>query len=142
MAGRRCSPPLARFCSPPGSVAAAGGGAAGVAEAAVELVDAVVRIGSNVLSFTRLAAFGVMHAALGMIVFAGARDVWGGVVELARRRAHLRSGNVVAFSLELLVTGVQALRLEFYELFSRVFSGEGHAFSPWSLPVVSRTEES
>ena len=35
-------------------------------------------------------------------------------------------GNVVAFSLELLVTGVQALRLEYYELFSRVFVGEGH----------------
>ena len=50
-------------------------------------------------------------------------------------------GNVVAFSLEALVTGVQALRLEYYELFSRIFSGEGHAFAPWSLPVLSIEEE-
>lgn len=125
-----------------GFLAAAGGGAAGITEAAVELVDALVRIGSNALSFTRLAAFGVMHAALGLIVFAGARDVWGGVAGSLAAVLIFVSGNVVAFSLELLVTGVQALRLEFYELFSRIFSGEGHPFSPWSLPIVSRTEES
>ena len=51
-------------------------------------------------------------------------------------------GNVVTFSLEPLVSGVQALRLEYYELYSRIFAGEGHAFAPWSLPVVSRQEES
>ena len=49
-------------------------------------------------------------------------------------------GNVVAFALELLVTGVQALRLEFYELFSRIFAGEGHPFVPWSLPVMQKEE--
>ena len=45
------------------------------------------------------------------------------------------AGNVVAFSLEALVATVQALRLEYYELYSRVFAGEGHPFSPWRLPV-------
>ena len=43
-------------------------------------------------------------------------------------------GNLVAFSLELLVAGVQALRLEYYELFSRIFAGEGRAFAPWRDP--------
>ena len=47
----------------------------------------------------------------------------------------------LAFALETLVTAVQALRLEYYELFSRIFSGEGHAFAPWSLPVLSTEEE-
>jgi V/A-type H+-transporting ATPase subunit I len=42
----------------------------------------------------------------------------------------------VAFALEALVAGVQALRLEFYELFSRVFIGEGRPFRPWTVPVV------
>ena len=46
-------------------------------------------------------------------------------------------GNVVTFSLEALVAGVQALRLEYYELFSRVFAGEGRPFRPWHVPVVS-----
>ena len=43
-------------------------------------------------------------------------------------------GNVIAFALEALVAGVQALRLEFYELFSRVFIGEGSPFRPWRIP--------
>ena len=34
-------------------------------------------------------------------------------------------GNAVAFALEGLVAGVQALRLEYYELFSRIFAAEG-----------------
>ena len=51
-------------------------------------------------------------------------------------------GNLVAFALEALVTGVQALRLEYYELYSRIFSGEGHPFAPWSMPVLSPEEES
>ncbi|HKI90834.1 MAG TPA: V-type ATPase 116kDa subunit family protein, partial [Gaiellaceae bacterium] len=63
-----------------GFLARAGGGGAGVTEAAVELVDAVVRIGSNLLSFTRLAAFGLMHAALGAVVFSATSALWGGVV--------------------------------------------------------------
>ncbi len=47
-------------------------------------------------------------------------------------------GNVVAFALEALVAGVQALRLEFYELFSRVFIGEGRPFRPWTSPGRSK----
>ncbi|MDW6057136.1 V-type ATPase 116kDa subunit family protein [Streptomyces sp. FXJ1.4098] len=45
-------------------------------------------------------------------------------------------GNALAFALEALVAGVQALRLEFYELFSRVFDPQGRPFRPWRLPVL------
>jgi V/A-type H+-transporting ATPase subunit I len=45
-------------------------------------------------------------------------------------------GNVVAFALEALVAGVQALRLEFYELFSRIFVGAGRPFTPWRIPLT------
>jgi V/A-type H+/Na+-transporting ATPase subunit I len=44
-------------------------------------------------------------------------------------------GNAITFSLEALVAGVQALRLEYYELFSRVFTGEGREFRPWKVAV-------
>jgi V/A-type H+-transporting ATPase subunit I len=30
---------------------------------------------------------------------------------------------------------VQALRLEYYELFSRIFAGEGHRFTPWHIQL-------
>ena len=44
-------------------------------------------------------------------------------------------GNALAFALEGLVAGIQALRLEYYELFSRVFDGEGRPFRPWHVPL-------
>lgn len=125
-----------------GFLVTAGSGAAAVTQAVVELVDAVVRIASNILSFARLAAFGVMHSALGLIVLAAAGALWGGVAGSVLAVLVFVLGNAAAFALELLVTGVQALRLEFYELFSRIFAGEGHPFSPWHVPVVHHTEES
>jgi V/A-type H+-transporting ATPase subunit I len=114
----------------------AGRGAAAVTQAAVELVDAVIRLASNLVSFTRLAAFGLMHAAIGGIVFAGAAALWGGVAGSIAAALVFVGGNVLAFALEALVTGVQALRLEYYELYSRLFSGEGRPFSPWRMTVL------
>ena len=125
-----------------GLVLKADGGAAAVTQAGVELVDAVIRLASNLISFTRLAAFGLMHAALGAVVFDAARALWGGVVGGLAAAVVFVLGNLIAFALEALVTGVQALRLEYYELYSRIFSGEGHAFAPWSMPVLSSEEES
>ena len=45
----------------------------------------------------------------------------------------------MAFALEGLVVSVQALRLEYYELFSRVFLAEGRPFRPWHVPVDPET---
>jgi V/A-type H+-transporting ATPase subunit I len=49
-------------------------------------------------------------------------------------------GTAVALALEGMVATIQALRLEYYELFSRVFEEEGRPFTPFVLPVRS-TEE-
>jgi len=125
-----------------GLVLEAGRGAAAITQAVVELVDAVIRLFSNLVSFTRLAAFGLMHAALGLVVFDAASALWGGLVGSVLAALVFVGGNVVAFALEALVTAVQALRLEYYELYSRIFSGEGHPFAPWSMPVRSLEEAS
>ena len=107
----------------------------------VELVDMLVRLGSNVVSFTRLAAFGLTHAALGLVVWDGTRALWhrGGVFTAAAVAVFL-AGTALAFSLEALVAAIQALRLEYYELFSRVFVGEGRPFRPWHLRTVTGAE--
>jgi V/A-type H+-transporting ATPase subunit I len=123
-----------------GLVLDAGRGAAAVTQATVEFVDAVIRLTSNLVSFTRLAAFGLMHAAIGAIVFAGATALWGGVAGSIAAALVFVGGNLLAFALEALVTGVQALRLEYYELYSRIFSGEGHPFSPWRMTVLQEEE--
>jgi V/A-type H+-transporting ATPase subunit I len=30
------------------------------------------------------------------------------------------------------------MRLEYYELFSRLFAGQGEPFAPWRIPVVRK----
>ncbi|MGO8892686.1 MAG: V-type ATPase 116kDa subunit family protein [Streptosporangiaceae bacterium] len=121
-----------------GFLAEAGGGGAGGFQASVELFDLVVRLGSNVVSFTRLAAFGLTHAALGLLVWEGTRALWrhGGLLAVAGV-AVFALGTALAFSLEALVAAIQALRLEYYELFSRVFVTQGRPFRPWHLPTVT-----
>lgn len=121
-----------------GLFAAAGGGGAGAAEAGVELFDGVIRLGANLVSFARLAAFGLAHAALGAIVWQGTTGLWaiGGLAYLAAVALFV-VGNALTFTLQAVVAGVQALRLEYYELFSRVFVSEGRPFRPWFVPTTS-----
>ncbi len=125
-----------------GFLVEAGRGALAVTQATIEVVDAVVRIGASAISFTRLAAFGLMHAALAAIVWDGASAAWGNGSGAVLAVLVFAVGNALAFSLEVLVAGVQALRLEYYELFSRIFAGEGHAFAPWHIPLAPGKEES
>jgi V/A-type H+/Na+-transporting ATPase subunit I len=120
-----------------GYLAEAGGGWRAVPEALIELVDGFIRTAANAVSFARLAAFGLTHAAIGGLVWTATAGLWasGGTGLLLAVTIFL-VGNVVAFALEALVAAVQALRLEYYELFSRIFAGEGRVFAPWHLPVV------
>ncbi|MER7467278.1 V-type ATPase 116kDa subunit family protein [Streptomyces sp. NPDC097981] len=119
-----------------GLFAASAGGVGGAVQTGVQLFDAVVRIGSNVVSFARLAAFGLTHAALGEIVWRGTTGLAAkGPTALLGAVVVFTAGNTLAFALEALVAGVQALRLEFYELFSRVFETQGRPFRPWHVPV-------
>ena len=106
--------------------------AGGAIQAAIEMFDSLIRIGTNTVSFARLAAFGLTHAALGMVVWSATTGLWhrGGAFLVASAVVFL-AGNAVSFTLEGLVAGVQALRLEYYELFSRVFVLEGLPFRPW-----------
>lgn len=122
------------------SAAKGSGPATAAVQTGVQLFDTVVRIFSNTVSFARLAAFGLTHAALGAIVWHGAsglaRHGPGGWLGAA---AVLVLGNAIAFALEALVAGVQALRLEYYELFSRVFETQGRPFRPWHVTTAPAT---
>jgi V/A-type H+/Na+-transporting ATPase subunit I len=119
-----------------GLLLSAGGGAAGAAQAAVELFDLVVRIGSNLVSFARLAAFGLTHAALGLVIWQATTSLWArGIGGAALALLVFVVGTALAFGLEGLVAAIQALRLEYYELFSRIFDGEGRPFRPWHIPL-------
>lgn len=118
--------------------AGTGGGAAGAAQAGIELFDLVTRLGANIVSFARLAAFGLTHAVLGWVVWQATTGLWEqGVAGAAGAVPVLVVGTAVAVGLEGLVAGVQALRLEYYELFSRIFQLQGRPFQPWHVPTVT-----
>jgi len=122
--------------------AAAGRRAGGAVQAFVEVFDMVVRLGSNVVSFARLAAFGLTHAVLGWIVWDATTALWAaGPVAAVAAVFVFVIGNALAFTLEALVAAVQALRLEYYELFSRVFQTQGRPFQPWHVQLDSSTGE-
>jgi V/A-type H+-transporting ATPase subunit I len=123
-----------------GLLAAAGGGGAGAAQAGVELFDGVLRLGTSLVSFARLAAFGLAHAALGAIVWQATTGLWSsGGPAMAAAVLVFVAGNTLTFVLQAVVAGVQALRLEYYELFSRVFVSEGRPFRPWLVPTTQES---
>ena len=92
-----------------------------------ELFEIMLSYFSNTLSFVRIGAFAVSHAAMMEVVLmlAGAEN--GGspnwlVVVL---------GNLFVCGMEGLIVGIQVLRLEYYELFSRFYKGTGKVFKPF-----------
>jgi V/A-type H+-transporting ATPase subunit I len=118
----------------------AGSQAAGLAEAGVEVFDILLRLGSNIVSFTRLAAFGLTHAVLTQVVWDGTVNLWdrGRPATVVGAALLFTIGNAGAFALGALVGAIQALRLEYYELFSRLFVTTGRPFAPWHLPAQRR----
>jgi V/A-type H+-transporting ATPase subunit I len=121
-----------------GLFVSAGGGGAGAAQAGIELFDLVMRLGANLVSFARLAAFGLTHAALGYVVWQAVTGTWEhGPLGVVGAVLIFLIGNALTFALEGLVAGIQALRLEYYELFSRIFDSEGRPFRPWHVPLAT-----
>ncbi len=96
----------------------------------IEGFETAVSYFANTLSFLRVAAFGLNHVALAVAVFALAS-----MMQTAGHWATVIIGNIFIIFLEGAIVGIQALRLEYYEGFSRFFSGDGREFRPLSLVV-------
>jgi|GEM_PF-185581 len=87
---------------------------------------------ANTFSFVRIAAYALAHVGIFLAIF-----------EITKMLGSLPSplsaltqafviilGNAIVIALEGLVAGIQALRLEYYEFFSKFFRGGGTAFKP------------
>jgi len=94
-----------------------------------ELLEYVLSYLSNTVSFLRVGAFVLVHAGMMMVVFSLAGENENIFVIIL--------GNVLVIALEGLLTGIQALRLEYYEMFSRFFEGSGTGFEPITLKKQS-----
>ncbi len=105
-----------------------------VAESWVGAFEAVLSYLANTISFVRLAAYAMSHAALLAAAFAMAAELR--PVPFAGDTLAVLvivSGNLVALVLEGLIASVQALRLEYYEFFGKFFLGSGRPFRPFRL---------
>ena len=95
---------------------------------AIETLETAINLFSNTLSFMRVAAFSLNHVALALAVFTLAAGLG-----TAGHWITLLLGNVVIIVLEGAIVAIQALRLMYYEGFSRFFSGDGVEFVPLRL---------
>ena len=93
-------------------------------ESAFELFEVVLSYITNTLSFLRVGGFVLVHAGMMLVVYT-LMDMSGGIVG---RALILVIGNLFVMGLEGLIVGIQVLRLEFYEMFSRYFEGNGIPF--------------
>ncbi|MBN1359114.1 MAG: hypothetical protein JW993_00910 [Sedimentisphaerales bacterium] len=94
----------------------------------VELLEIFSGYLSNTLSFMRVAGLGIAHVCLMISIFALA-DMTSGVFSIVV----LILGNALVIALEGLSAGIQALRLNYYEFFTKFFHGTGRLYTPISL---------
>jgi V/A-type H+-transporting ATPase subunit I len=95
-------------------------------ESSFEIFEMLLGMLSNTLSFIRIGAFALTHVGLFMafqtLALMAQNHVIGvGIFILA---------NIFIIVMEGLIVSIQALRLQFYELFSKYYSGEGTEFNP------------
>jgi len=106
-------------------------GAAGVISRTLELM-----LGSltNTISFARVPAFALNHAALMSTVFVIAEMFKGpGITGTVVSQTNVVIGNILVILLEGLVVFIQAMRLQYYEFFGKFFHHQGRPFEPLSL---------
>lgn len=99
-----------------------------VTEAVFELLEVLLSYMTNSISFIRVGAFALSHAGMMSVVMmlsdieTTATPV--GIIIVI-------FGNILISALEGLIVGIQVLRLEYYEMFSRFYSGTGREFKPY-----------
>lgn len=91
-----------------------------------ELFEVILSYMSNTLSFLRVGAFVLIHAGI-MTTFNSLAAITSDTVVSI---IILTFGNVFVIALEGTLVGIQVLRLEFYEMFSRFYNGDGRKFNP------------
>ena len=97
-----------------------------IIEGIIELFESCLTYITNTMSFLRIGGFILSHAGLMLVVSILAEKAGEGagavIVQIL--------GNLFVVGMEGFLVGIQALRLEFYEVFSRFYKGDGKPFSP------------
>ncbi|MDF2821914.1 MAG: ATPase [Clostridiales bacterium] len=95
-----------------------------------EMFEVLLSYVTNTVSFVRVGAFALSHAGMMGVVHLLADTASGNPNIVV-----LIFGNLLVMGMEGLIVGIQVLRLEFYEIFSRFYTGGGREFKPFSKNV-------
>ncbi len=90
-----------------------------------ELFEMCLSYVTNTMSFLRIGAYILVHAGMMLVVFTLAEMIGG-----AGYIIMIIVGNGIVMALEALLVAIQVLRLDYYEIFSRFYIGEGRQFTP------------
>ena len=101
-----------------------------------ELFETLLSYFSNTLSFVRIGAFAVSHGAMMGVVM-----MLSGAEEGHINCAVIVFGNLFVCLMEGLIVGIQVLRLEYYEIFSRFYQGGGTEFRPYRHKTKQDTSD-
>ena len=101
-----------------------------IVENLFESIEVLLGYVTNTMSFLRVGAFVLVHAGMMLVVFVLAETVGGVGYYIV-----VVIGNALVLVLEALLVAIQVLRLEYYEMFSRFYSGEGRQFEPVRLNI-------
>lgn len=95
------------------------------------IAEILLSLFSNTLSFIRVGAFALNHVGLFTAFAALAQMMKNGALSVTMYVL----GNLIILGLEGLIVFIQGLRLEYYELFSKYYEGEGIAFEPIQITM-------
>lgn len=90
-----------------------------------ELFEYILSYITNTMSFLRIGGFVLSHAGMMLVVMTLADGVSQGISPVI-----VVFGNIFVMAMEGMIVAIQVIRLEFYEIFSRFYEGDGHAFQP------------
>jgi len=95
-----------------------------------ELVESMLQLGVNTVSFVRVGAFALAHAGLSAAIIGMAEATGGGIAWLVV----MILGNALIIALEGLIVGIQTTRLLLFEFFIRFLTAEGRQLRPLTGP--------
>ncbi|MBQ9948203.1 MAG: ATPase, partial [Oscillospiraceae bacterium] len=105
----------------------------------IDLFEAALSFLSNTMSFLRIGGFILSHAGMMLVVaqLAGT-NVPDAEITVGTVITYI-IGNLIVMGVEGLLVGIQILRLEFYEIFNRFYSGNGKGFRPIEIKFETET---
>ncbi|CAK7031513.1 hypothetical protein CIW83_00915 [Tissierella sp. P1] len=98
-------------------------------ESVFSIIETLLSMLSGTVSFIRVGAFALTHVGL----FIAFETIGHMIGTTAGNIIVLIIGNIVIIGMEGLIVFIQGLRLQYYELFSRYYKGEGREFKPVNI---------